>query len=111
VTTPDPARPQRPRPFPAVSSRVLTWWFGLMSIAGVGFGVFAENRPFGDNVLAHPLVVLFTIVGAVLLVLRVMLARPVPEIIPERLLVVGCLVGVAAFLIGNWLATHLVAMR
>jgi hypothetical protein len=36
--------------------------------------------------------------------------RPVQEIIPDRLLVFGCIVGLAAFLIGNWLATHLRAL-
>jgi hypothetical protein len=105
----EPARStskQRP-----ASSRVLTWWFGLMSAAGVAFGAFAEDRPFGDDVLAHPLVVFFIVVAAGLLGLRVALRRPVPEIISDRLLLVGCLVGLAAFLIGNWLAVNLVALR
>ncbi len=93
------------------SGRVLTWWFGLMSAAGVGFGAFSENRPFGDDVLAHPLIVFFVVVAAGLLVLRVVRRRPVPEIISDRLLLIGCLVGLAAFLIGNWFAVHLVALR
>ena len=93
------------------SGRVLTWWFGLMSIAGVAFGAFSENRPFGDDVLAHPLIIFFVVVAAGLLGLRVALRRPVPEIISDRLLLVGCLVGLTAFLIGNWLAVNLVALR
>jgi hypothetical protein len=36
--------------------------------------------------------------------------RPVQEIIPDRLLVFGCIIGLAAFLIGNWLAVHLRAL-
>jgi hypothetical protein len=95
----------------STSGRILTWWFALMSAAGVLFGVFAEDRPFGNDVLAHPLVIFFVVVGAGLLVLRFALRRPVPEIIPDRLILFGCVVGVAAFLIGNWLAVHLVALR
>ena len=38
----------------ARSGRILTWWFAAMSAAGVLFGAFAEQRPFGDDVLAHP---------------------------------------------------------
>jgi hypothetical protein len=105
----EPARPT-PKLQPA-SGRVLTWWFGLMSVAGAGFGAFADERPFGDDVLAHPLVIFFVVVAAALLVLRVVWRRPVPEIISDRLLLFGCLVGLAAFLIGNWLAVHLVALR
>ena len=90
-----------------VSGRILTWWFGLMSAAGMAFGAYADKRPFGDDILEHPLVILFVMVGVALLALRFALRRPVPEIIPDRLLFAGCLVGLAAFLIGNWLAVHL----
>ena len=99
-------RPKRP----PVSGRILTWWFALMSAAGALFGAFADKRPFGDDVLAHPLVILFVVVGIALLALRCALRRPVPDIIPDRLLVFGCIVGLAAFLIGNWLAVHLRAL-
>jgi hypothetical protein len=105
---PPPPPLERRRP---VSGRILTWWFGLMSAAGVAFGTFADQRPFGNDVLEHPLVILFVVVGIGLLVLRVVLRRPVPELIPERLLLFGCFVGLAAFLIGNWLAVNLMAMR
>ncbi|HZW75258.1 MAG TPA: hypothetical protein VFF43_17055, partial [Caldimonas sp.] len=98
---------RQPRP---VAGRILVWWFASMSAAGVLFGAFADKRPFGDEVLAHPLVILFVVVGVGLLVLRFVLRRPVPEIIPDRLLVFGCIVGLAAFLIGNWLAVHLRAL-
>jgi len=46
-----------------------------------------------------------------LLILRVMLRRPVPEIIPERAIVVGFLMGIAAFLVGNWIGVHLIVWR
>jgi hypothetical protein len=104
----DPGRAPRQRQ--AVSGRILVWWFALMSAAGVLFGAFADKHPFGNDVLMHPLVILFVVVGIGLLVLRLALRRPVPEIIPDRLLLFGCLVGLAAFLIGNWLAVHLRAL-
>jgi type IV secretory pathway TrbL component len=86
------------------SRRALTWWFGLMALGGLAFGLNAERRPFGDDILAHPLMIFFLFVGVGLLALRVLLRRPVPELLPERTLVAGCFVGVAAFLAGNWAA-------
>jgi hypothetical protein len=44
-------------------------------------------------------------------VLRVTLGRPVPEVIPERAIVVGFLLGIAAFLVGNFAGVHLLATR
>ena len=88
-------------------SRILTWWFGLMALGGFAFGLTAERRPFGDDVLAHPLLVFFVAAGVALLALRLVTAQPVPKLIPERMLVIGCLAGVAAFLAGNWIGVHL----
>lgn len=90
-----------------VSRRALTWWFGLMALGGVAFGLYAERRPFGDDVFAHPLIVFFVVVGACLLAFRAALRRPVPEILPERVLLQGCIIGVAAYLAGNFLAVKL----
>jgi hypothetical protein len=59
--------------------------------------------------LAHPLVVYFAVVALGLLILRVVLSRPVPEVIPERVLVAGCLSGAAAYLMGNFISAHIVA--
>ncbi len=98
---------QPPRKRPPASGRILTIWFAMMSAAGVAFGASAKDRPFGDDVLAHPLVVMFVLVGAALLVIRFALRRPGSEIIPDRLLLAGCLLGLVAFLIGNWLAVNL----
>ena len=81
-----------------------------MALAGLAFGLIGERRPFGDGIFAHPLVALFILVGAALLVLRVVLARPVPEVIAERALVVGCFIALAAFLTGNFVSTHLLAV-
>jgi hypothetical protein len=95
----------------ASSRRVLVWWFGLMALGGAAFGLQAERRPFGDAMLAHPITVFFLLVGAALLVLRVASRRPVPEMLPERVLLAGCLLGVAAFLAGNWFDAHIVSAR
>jgi uncharacterized membrane protein YedE/YeeE len=90
-------------------TRLQAWWYGLMLAGGLGFGLIGERRPFGQDMLAHPLVVYFALAAASLLVLRAVLARPVPEVIPERTLVSGCLLGVAAFLAGNFINTYVLA--
>ena len=69
--------------------------------------MLGDRRPLGNDVLAHPLVLFFIAVGVALVILRVVRCRPVPELIPERAIVVGCLVGGAAFLAGNFLVTHI----
>src|ERR1700730_12272706 len=92
-----------------VAGRARSWWFGLMASGGFVFGLSCDRRPFGTDVLAHPLVVFFAVVAAALLILRLACRRPVPELIPERALVIGCLVGAAGFLAGNWVAAHVVA--
>ena len=84
-------------------------WYGLVMTGGLGFGLIGERRPFGNDMLAHPLVVYFAAVAAGLLVLRIALARPVPEVISERVLLAGCLSGAAAFLVGNFISAHMMA--
>jgi len=98
--------PDGPPPVP-VSEHILTWWFGLMALGGVGFGLVAERRPFGNGVLAYPLVVYFACVAVALLTLRFLHAKPVPELISERYLAVGCAIGIVCFLIGNWFGVNL----
>jgi hypothetical protein len=48
------------------------------------------------------------VVAAGLLVIRVVRQQPVPELIPERALGLGCAAGVALFLAGNFIAAHLI---
>jgi hypothetical protein len=79
-----------------------------MAFAGLGFGLLADRRPFGEGILVHPLTMFFILVGLGLIVLRVLLARPVPEVISDRALIVGCAVGLAAFLAGNFVAAQIV---
>ncbi len=98
--------PAKPAPVPP---RPVSYWYGAMAFGGFAFGLFAERKPFGEDVLAHPLVLFFAAAGLGLLVLRVALARPVPEVIPERALLLGCFTGLVAFLAGNWLAVHVPA--
>lgn len=80
-------------------------------VRGLGFGALADRWPYGDNLLVNPLVVFFVLVGLALIALRVLLARPVPEVISDRALIAGCGVGLAAVLVGNFLAVHLIAFR
>jgi hypothetical protein len=87
-------------------SRPLLWWYSLTAAGGLLFGLFGDRRPLGNDVLAHPLVLFFIAVGIALVTLRIVWRRPVPELIPERALVIGCLIGGAAFLAGNFVVTH-----
>ena len=91
--------------------RATFWWRVLMIAGGFAFGLFADRRPFGESFLAHPLVLFAAIAGLALLGLRIVLRRPVSEVIPERALVIGFFLGVAAFLVGNWIGVHLIALR
>src|SRR5687767_11280248 len=95
-----------PRPAPP---RIQFYWYGAMLAAGFAFGLLGERRPFGGDLFAHPVVLFFMTAIAGLLVLRAVLQRPVPEVIPERVLVIGCLLGVGSFLGGNWVAAHVLA--
>ena len=90
-------------------ARLQLWWYGAMVAGGLAFGLVGDRRPFGRDVLAHPFVVFFVVAAAALLALRIVLGRPVPELIPERTLIAGCLLGAAAYLVGNWVAVHLIA--
>lgn len=89
---------------PAGRARVC--WYGLMGFVGFGFGLFADKRPLGGGILVHPLVLFFILVGVALLALRAILARPVPEVISDRALMLGCVLGLAMFLAGNFVAAH-----
>lgn len=90
------------------SKRLITGWYGAVAAAGLAFGLLGERRPFGQDVLAHPLIVFSLVVVAGLLLLRFVSGRPVPEIIPERALGRGCALGLAMFLVGNFIAAHVI---
>jgi hypothetical protein len=89
----------------------IVWWRVLMIAGGFAFGLFADRRPFGETFLAHPIVVFAALAGVGLLIARVALGRPVPEVIPERALLIGFFLGIAAFLVGNWVGVHLLTPR
>lgn len=82
-----------------------------MALGGMGFDLLADRRPFGGDLLVHPLVVFFLLVGLALIALRVLIARPVPEMISDRDLVLGCVVGLALFLVGNFFSIHVAPLR
>jgi len=82
-----------------------------MIAGGFTFGLLADRRPFGEAPLANPIVVFAAVAGLGLLILRIVLRRPVPDVIPERAIVVGFLLGTAAFLVGNWTGVHLIGWR
>jgi hypothetical protein len=105
----EPKPPDHPPPVP-VSPRLLTWWFGLMALGGMAFGLYAEERPFGNGVLAYPLVVFFAFVAAGLLTLRFLHARPVQELISERYLAAGIVIAIVCFFVGNWFGVNLMKM-
>ncbi len=90
------------------SKRLISGWYGAIAAAGLGFGLLGERRPFGEDMLAHPLIIYCLAVAGGLLVLRFVGGRPVPEIIPERALGRGCALGLAMFLVGNFIAAHLI---
>ena len=90
------------------SGSLLGYWYGAVCIVGLGFGLLGERRPFGQGILGHPFIVCAFVLAAGLLVIRVVRQRPVPELIPERTLGLGCAAGVALYLAGNFIAVHLV---
>jgi hypothetical protein len=98
-------RQETGRPYALVS------WYGLMGLVGFGFGALADRRPFGQDILVHPLVMFFILVGLSLLALRVLLARPVPEVISDRSLIAGCAFGLAMFLAGNFLSAQIMPLN
>jgi len=55
-------------------------------------------------------VVFLALAGLCLLALRMALARPVPEVIPDRTLMLGCVLGLATFLAGNFVAARLLPL-
>lgn len=101
--------PDRPPPLP-VSPHILTWWFSAMAVGGLGLGVFAHDRPFGDGFLGHPLAVFFAVVAAVLLTLRFLHARPLRELISASLIALGCAMAVCCYVLGDWFGTSLAAL-
>jgi hypothetical protein len=86
-------------------------WYVVMALVGFGFGALADRRPFGADILVHPLLMFFILVGLGLLALRVLLARPVPEVISDRALAAGCALGLVMFLAGNFLSAQLMPLH
>jgi hypothetical protein len=97
-------------PSAALTAHVRRLWYALMVLGGLGFGLIGDRRPFGNDLLAHPVAVFFVVAAGGLLLLRIALARPVPDLLPERAMLAGCLIGGAAFLVGNWVSARLIPL-
>jgi hypothetical protein len=104
-----PERPDGPPPLP-MSPHLLTWWFGMMAAGGLGFGAYADQRPFGSGVLADPLVVFFAFAAAGLLTLRFLHTKPLRQLISAQSLAAGAVIGIASFFIGKWFGVNLIHM-
>jgi hypothetical protein len=98
----DPATPSSAGGPSRVSPHLLTWWFGLTAIGGMGFGLYADAHPFGRGVLAHPLAVLAAGVLAGLMTLRLLYARPLVQVISARCLAAGAVIAAVCFFLGRW---------
>jgi len=85
------------------AERIRLLWYGLMPLAGLGFGLLSKARPFGQGLLTHPVVVYLAATAVVLLAFRLLSPRPVAEIIPDRALMIGLVGGIGAFIAGNLL--------
>jgi hypothetical protein len=55
----------------AIHGKLWSAWYGLVMAGVLGFGPIGERRPFGNDTLAHPLVVYFAAVAVGRLILRV----------------------------------------
>jgi hypothetical protein len=106
----DPEKPERHEGPVPVSPHLLTWWFGLMAVGGLGFGAYAAERPFGNGVLAYPLVVFFAVVAAGLMTLRFLHVQPLLKLISAPSLAAGAAIAVACFFIGSWFGSNLIHM-
>jgi hypothetical protein len=91
-----------------VSPHLLTWWYGLLATGGVGFGLYANEHPFGRGVLAHPLVVFAACVLAGLLTLRFLHDRPLLQLISVRSFAAGAVIAIACYLLGSWFGASLI---
>jgi hypothetical protein len=91
----------------AVSPHLLTWWFGLMAVGGMGFGLYAERRPFGPGIIAYPPVIFFVFTTMGLVTLSFVHQRPLTKLISVRCLVAGGVIAIACFLLGTWFGASL----
>ena len=106
----DPVAPESAGGPAPVSPHLLTWWFGLMAVGGIAFGIDADEHPFGSGLLAHPLAVFAACALAGLLTLRFLHARPLLHLIPARSLAAGAIIGTACFFLGRWFGASLMHM-
>lgn len=98
-------KPEPPRP--PVPPRVLTWWFGGMAVLGTAFGLDVGSSAGGFD--PDRLYELFALGCLLLIGLRLVLRRPLTEIMSGKLIAIGCGVAVVTFLGAQWAALNLLA--
>ncbi len=101
--------PREAPPIP-VSPHLLTWWFGLMALGGIGLGVYADRRPFGGGLFGHPLIIFTAITAACLFSLSGLHQRPLTRLISLPNLIAGAVIAVLCFLLGRWFGPNLTGM-
>lgn len=106
---PEGLPPEGP-PHIEISPHILTFWFGMMAVGGVGFGFIAPQRPFGKGLLAEPWVFFVAAVAVVLLTLRFLYAKRITEFINIRALTFGIAIGIASYALGYWFGISLTRM-
>jgi energy-converting hydrogenase Eha subunit C len=92
-----------------MSSHLLTLWFGVMAVGGIGFGTLAHQRPFGNGLLGNPLVVFFAFVAAGLLTVNMVHPQPITKLISLPSLIAGFVIAVACYFLGAWFGAALSA--
>ena len=107
---PPPKVSRTARPAPAASPRLLLWWFGGTTLAGLAAGCGLATP--GGGIDPGQIYLLFGLGCAVLLALRLLARRPLTDFLSPRQLGLGCCLCVAGFLAGQWLfAVGIVALR
>lgn len=88
---------------PGLLSRL---WPYLCAIIGFGFGLIGDARPFGRDILAHPAIVMGVVIGLILIAARLLLKRPIPEVMSDMVMKFGFAVAIFTYLAGTFLASR-----
>ena len=98
---------------PAAPYRFGVWWYGLMALGRAWASACSPTAGrSATDILVHPLVMFFILVGARAAgAARRCWRGRCPEVISDRALIAGCVVGLAAFLAGNFVGAHVLPLR
>ena len=107
---PPPKVSRTERAAPTASRRMLTWWFGGMTLAGIAAGLGLATP--GRGIDPDQIYLLFGVGCAVLVAVRVAARRPLTDFLSPRQLALGCGLCVVGFLAGQWLfSVGILALR